>query len=76
MSWKMYIKILKIYTKQREDLWFQPTDKGKKKQVIFTDQTKRSWGKPSNRTEQNKCSKRYKTKWYGKETFSITNLKK
>lgn len=25
----MYIKILRIYTRQREDLWFQPTDGGK-----------------------------------------------
>ena len=30
MSWNLYIKILRIYTRQREDLWFQPTDGGKK----------------------------------------------
>ena len=28
MSWNTYINILRIYTRQREDLWLQPTDGG------------------------------------------------
>lgn len=50
----MYIKILKIYTRQREDLWFQPTDEGKKNKWSLQIKLKEVEENPA--TEQSRIS--------------------
>lgn len=50
----MYIKILKIYTRQREDLWFQPTDEGKKNKWSLQIKLKEVGENPA--TEQSRIS--------------------